>query len=389
MRAQWLIPLHNAALLCSAAATSLDPTTHHLEKIILHVQPTERVMPRHIYFVAPERPLPTGGINVMYQFAEILRDHGYSVSVHYQSPDFVYEFFGSDIETTYSRYSEPRPPMHQAPYKHFLRWRQEWRKPRKRGANRLSVPGHQDLVVVPDFWGARQFARFPGVPVAVLAQDVGGLIRGSLLPMARDKMEIPLLQGFVTTSKSIKAAVEAFSDKPHWYVPLFLEAEKFQFQDVKKRQICFLDRKRPGEVAAMREFLKKSLADREFDLVAVRNLLPPALRKIMADSLFFLSFSQEEGFGLPPAEAMAMGCITIGYTGVGGNEYFTPDVAFPVPEDDIVAFHRKILEVVEAYERNPAPLDAMRRKASKQILTTYTKEKTIPALLKAFEDIAT
>jgi hypothetical protein len=59
-------------------------------------------MPRHIYFVAPEKQSPTGGLNVMYQFAEILRDNGHSASVHYQSSDFVYRFFDSDVETTYS-----------------------------------------------------------------------------------------------------------------------------------------------------------------------------------------------------------------------------------------------------------------------------------------------
>ncbi len=342
-------------------------------------------MPRHIYFVAPEKSSPTGGVNVIYQLVSILQDHGYASSVHYQSSDFLYEFINSEVDCTYSHYSEPRPTLRRAPYEYLARGREAWRKPRRPGANQLSIPDRRDLVVLPDFWSAQQLSRFPDVPIAVLAQDVSGIIRGTLLPMLRNNIEIQNFRGFITTSKAADAAVEAFSDAPRKHVPLFLNKNDFQFQEIKKRQICFLDRKRRDQVEAMREFLKRDLEKWDFKLVTIRNLPTADLQKIMAESLFFLSFSYNEGFGLPPAEAMAMGCMAIGYTGVGGNEYFTPDVAFPVPENDIVAFYNKVLEVVKCYSLDPKPIDAMRRKASEKILTTFTKEETTRALLDALD----
>lgn len=345
-------------------------------------------MPRHIYFVAPEKSSPTGGINVMFQFAEILRDHGQSVSIHFASSDFVYPYFDSDVETTYSPYKQPLPPIYRAPGSHLTRLRNEWRKSRRRGANRRSAPGRDDLVFLPDFAAAKQLGRFPVSPIVVLAQDVSGSIRGSLLPRVLASEGWSQVKGYLTTSRAAGAAVAAFSPGPQWNVPLALGADEFGFVEEKRRQICFLHRKRAEEVSTLHAFLRRSSEIINYDFIPIRNLPTSEVRRIMAESLFFLSFSRDEGFGLPPAEAMAMGCITIGYTGVGGNEYFTPDIAFPVPEDDTVAFYRKVIEVVQAYDANPAPLDAMRRKASERILGTYTKENTTRALLKAIEEIA-
>ncbi len=38
-------------------------------------------------------------------------------------------------------------------------------------------------------------------------------------------------------------------------------------------------------------------------------------------SNIFLNIGYPEGFPFPPLEAMACGCIVVGYTGGGGNEF--------------------------------------------------------------------
>ena len=344
-------------------------------------------MSRHIFFVSPENLTPTGGVNVMFQSADILDEQGWSSSVHFQSSDYTYTHYPSRVKTSYTVFPNDFRDVGvlRGLGRKLGRWSSERRKPRRPGANHFRTPGRSDLVVLPDFWISSQVPRFSGLPTAILAQDVFGSIRGSLGPMARGKAVPQDFRGFITTSKASQAAVRAFGNGAHYHVPLFLGDTEFAFHESKKRQICFMPRRRNDEVVAMTTFLKSRVENLGFDLVPIEGMSWAEVRRTMAESLIFLSFSRREGFGLPPAEAMAMGCLTIGYTGVGGDEYFTPDIAFPVPEDNFVAFYNQVVSVLERYVAEPGPLDEMRKRASERILTTYTRPNTTSALVTAME----
>ncbi len=78
----------------------------------------------------------------------------------------------------------------------------------------------------------------------------------------------------------------------------------------------------------------------EFDIVAISDCSFEEAANRLRESAFFFSFSGPEGFGLPPAEAMASGCITIGFHGRGGKEYFCPDFSWPIAAGDIEDYAR-------------------------------------------------
>src|SRR3712207_7225539 len=63
------------------------------------------------------------------------------------------------------------------------------------------------------------------------------------------------------------------------------------------------------------------------------------IRRPPRSTLFpYTTLFRSEGCPCPPKEAMASGCVTVGYHGMGGRDYITPAHAFPVPQGDVVAF---------------------------------------------------
>ena len=111
-----------------------------------------------------------------------------------------------------------------------------------------------------------------------------------------------------------------------------------------------------------------------FEVFPIDGLSEEATAESLRESLIFLSFGYPEGCSLPPAEAMACGCITIGYHGNGGREYFLPEHSFPVEFGDIRAFAQTAERVVGLLNTNSQELEVLRQRASEYILTNYTVE---------------
>lgn len=71
--------------------------------------------------------------------------------------------------------------------------------------------------------------------------------------------------------------------------------------------------------------------------VPIENLPPAGVAQALRRADVFLATGFPEGFGLPPLEAMACGCVVAGFTGMGGWDYmrqalpagFTPAFALP------------------------------------------------------------
>lgn len=104
----------------------------------------------------------------------------------------------------------------------------------------------------------------------------------------------------------------------------FFQAEQ---QRAKHLRIAFMPRKNAALGRQMREVATAALGPGSrisLEWVPLDKRPLEEVARELALSHIFLSTGFPEGFGLPPAEAMAAGCIPVGFTGFGGWEYARP-----------------------------------------------------------------
>lgn len=73
------------------------------------------------------------------------------------------------------------------------------------------------------------------------------------------------------------------------------------------------------QIAASR--LERDGAEIAVEFVEIENMTRPQVAEALAGADIFLATAFPEGFGLPPLEAMACGCVPVGFSGLGGFDY--------------------------------------------------------------------
>ena len=148
---------------------------------------------------------------------------------------------------------------------------------------------------------------------------------------------------------------------------------KLYFPQEKKKQICFMPRKNKEDARQVLYLLRyrKQLAG--WTIRPIEKVSETRAAEIMRESAIFMSFGHPEGFGLPPAEAMASQTIAIGYDGRGGAEFWQGH-GIRIEMGDILGYAQAMEKLLEEYSTNPTRLNAMAQDASRFIRDTYSPE---------------
>jgi hypothetical protein len=168
---------------------------------------------------------------------------------------------------------------------------------------------------------------------------------------------------------------------------LGIDETKFYYEPIKKKQIAFMPRKLKVDVVQVINILKQRNVLNGWDLIPIDDKSESEVAEIMRESYLFLSFNFREGFGLPPAEAMACGAIVIGYTGRGGDEYFKNEFSYAIEDRDIIGFANKIETVINGFDINKELYLKKGILASQFILGEYSLKNEEDDVVRIWTDI--
>ena len=159
---------------------------------------------------------------------------------------------------------------------------------------------------------------------------------------------------------------------PIFRINITLNTAIFNYNEKKKKQIAFMPRRRQSHSTQVINILLERNKLKDWIFVPIEGLVEEQVAQIMKESAIFMSFSDQEGLGLPPLEAMACGCIVVGYHGQGGREYLHQPYAFPISDSDVIEFARTVEQVALEYDLNPDKYIKQGRLASDFVKTTYS-----------------
>jgi glycosyltransferase involved in cell wall biosynthesis len=145
------------------------------------------------------------------------------------------------------------------------------------------------------------------------------------------------------------------------------------------RRIAVMPRKRPEDVDQVLRLLGERL--RGWEVVRIDGASERETAALMRSSAIFLAFGQQEGFGVPPAEAMASACYVIGFPAFGGREIFDPEFSEPIEDGDVLSFARAVEQAMFDFERDPETIRRAGARAAEHIRSLYSPERQRDELL--------
>lgn len=130
-------------------------------------------------------------------------------------------------------------------------------------------------------------------------------------------------------------------------VPNYVERKMFRPQETKRLQIALMPRKRQLEAAVIRDLFQSDNPQyRNVPWVPIANVPEHEVARIFGESAVYLSLCRFEAFSLSLLEGLACGCITAGFTGVGGRECATMSNGFWAEEDDCLGCVDQLTQAV-------------------------------------------
>lgn len=324
-------------------------------------------MKTKIYFVCPNNSFASGGVKQIYRQVEILNGNGIEAYVLHKKIGEKDNWFSSNAPIKYS-------PLIFKQLKYLLKGKKIGIKEKltlyflRKISEKIE---NNSILVFPEIYGNKINEIEPNIPKVIFNQNCFYTFNQFNSGDNNPYSHANTLATIVVSENSKQYLEFTFPDTNVFRIFLGINDKIFHYSDEKRKQICYMPRKQGDDVQQVIHILKQREALKGWDFIAIDNKTEQEVAQIMKESAIFLSFSHREGFGLPPAEAMACGCYVIGYHGEGGKEFFHSDFSTSIDNGDIIGYAKKVEEIVHLYEKNPQEILQKGKQASEFILSSY------------------
>jgi len=288
---------------------------------------------QRIFYFCPDFPQPSGGIKTLYRHVYRLRQLGFAAALVHQKQGFTLDWHGFDVPVLWL---EERPQFSRA-----------------------------DLLVFPEVMTdfIRQTQHFDGTRVVIALSWLPSYSR--LQP--GERWQDLGITHVLTKSPVIARLLEWSMTIPVTQIPEFVDPARYCFDPRQKRPlVTYMTRKdRSGE------WLRGVLTRRgepfsAFAWTALRNMDEATYARHLREAAVYLPTTVQEGMHVSVLEAMACGCLVVGYAGVGGETYMMGDGAeqncILVPNGDLLALGQTLADVLCHLHADPQHYTAIRER---------------------------
>ena len=286
---------------------------------------------------------PSGGVKVIYRHVDILNAAGIDAAVVHWPTDFRCNWFKNNTRIVY-------PPL------------------------RVT---DRDVLAYPEVSAAVMARTAPGVPKVSICQNAYlALMHAAEVYKTRSDL------------RAVTAVSEQNLELMHYAFPrlevdrIYLSINSSIFYPVSGRRphrIGYMPRKRESEAEQLLAILRSRGELEGWEVIRIEGLDERGVAEVLRTCVLFLSFSQREGFGMPPLEALSCGCQVIGFSGFGGDEYFGGEDCQQVPDGDLLAYAESVAGWLATYEAR-APWAGAKARA-KCYLDMYSPDQEVRSVI--------
>ena len=298
----------------------------------------------NIIYILPSEKKPTGGIKITLDHSQIINQIGKNFN---SKIIFLKKKKTSKWKNSLNKIINFRDEN----YKGWkfndvsidLKNKEKWFGEQINYKNNLDFDKQKDFVILPEIFAhfAQDFLIKKKINYAIFVQN------GLALNFTNDNQALKEVYSkakiIISVSKHIKECIKkAFKINDKKILEINQSFERHNLSLEKKQNlITYMPRKLPKHSDLVLFFLRNELP-KKWKILAIENMNHKSVIKNLKKSKIFLSFSNLEGFGLPPVEAATLGNFVIGYTGEGGKEYFKKPMFKKIEQGDILNFVAEI-----------------------------------------------